>query len=45
MVVYKPLYTIADLGAHIDVIVRPLSEWFDEIEWNGIKVTRFTLIA
>ncbi len=44
VVVYKPLYPIDDLPAEIDVIVRPLKEWFTEVEYNGQRVPRFTLI-
>lgn len=45
MVVYKPLYpTDSWLPPEADVVVRPLSEWFTEEEWNGEKVIRFTKI-
>lgn len=40
MIIYQPLYDDAD--AHL--FTRPLSEWDDEVEWEGQKVKRFTLI-
>ena len=39
MVVYKPLYEHADA----ELFTRPLSEWGQEVEYEGKKVERFTL--
>lgn len=46
MVVYRPLYAVkSDSWVYwYDFAVRPLSMWFDIIEWNGAKVQRFTKI-
>ncbi len=40
MVVYKPLYDNADA----EMFTRPLSEWNEEVLWNGEKVSRFRLV-
>ncbi len=40
MVVYKPLYENADA----ELFTRPLSDWREEVEWNGEVVTRFSLV-
>ncbi len=39
VVVYKPLYE-NPVG---NLFTRPLREWFEEIEWKGVKKRRFTL--
>lgn len=41
MVVYKPLYEHADA----ELFTRPLSDWNEEVEWEGNKVTRFARVA
>lgn len=38
MVIYKPLYENADA----EFFTRPLSEWFEEINFEGRSVARFT---
>ena len=40
MVVYDPLYECPD--AHL--FTRPLREWREEVEWNGERMKRFTLL-
>ncbi len=40
MVVYEPLYECPD--AHL--FTRPLREWREEVEWNGERMKRFTLL-
>lgn len=40
MVVYKPLYENPDAP----YFTRPLSEWFERVEWNGEFHKRFTRI-
>jgi hypothetical protein len=40
MVVYEPLYECPD--AHL--FTRPVREWGEEIEWNGERMKRFTLL-
>lgn len=40
MVVYKPLYENADA----ELFTRPLSDWGEDVEWNGEVVTRFSLV-
>lgn len=42
MVIYKPLYDASStwLGA-CKLAVRPLSMWFEDVEWDGKKVQRF----
>lgn len=46
MVVYRPLYEVqTDSWVYgYDFAVRPLSMWYDTIDWNGKKVQRFTQI-
>lgn len=46
MVIYKPLYDSinARLG-DCKYIVRPLSMWDDDVEYNGNTVKRFTKIG
>ena len=44
LVRYRPLYENTYLGEAEDS-VRPLSMWFDEIEKDGEKVSRFTRIT
>lgn len=41
MVVYKPLYEHADAG----LFTRPLSEWYEDVEWEGEVRQRFSLIS
>ena len=40
MVVYRPLYEDADA----ELFTRPLSEWFEKVNWNGEQVDRFSLV-
>lgn len=44
MVLYCPLYEVkTDSWVYgYDYAVRPLSMWYDMVEWNGQKVQRFT---
>lgn len=44
MVVYRPMYEVsADSWVYgYDFAVRPLSMWFDIVDWNGSKIQRFT---
>lgn len=46
MVLYKPLYEVPkDSWAYwYDAVVRPLSMWFEIVEYNGKKIQRFTEI-
>lgn len=46
MVVYRPLYEVqGDSWVYgYDFAVRPLSMWYDMVEWNGEKIQRFTQI-
>ena len=46
MVVYRPLYYVqVDSWVYgYDFAVRPLSIWYDVVEWNGEKIQRFTQI-
>ena len=39
MVVYKPLYE----NAGAELFTRPLSEWSEEVDYEGKKTERFTL--
>ncbi len=43
VVIYTPLYSVSeDSWAYgYEYIVRPLSLWYDTIEWNWEKVQRF----
>ncbi len=46
MVVYRPLYSVPEdswVYGHPGA-VRPLSLWYDEVEYGGQKVHRFTEI-
>ncbi len=38
MVVYKPLYENADAP----LFTRPLHEWSERVEWEGVFMKRFT---
>jgi hypothetical protein len=40
MVVYEPMYDNPDAP----FFTRPLSEWFEVVEWDGADMQRFTLI-
>jgi hypothetical protein len=40
MVVYKPLYENADA----ELFTRPLSEWDEEVEYEGVMTRRFSLV-
>lgn len=40
MVVYEPMYENPD--AHL--FTRPLSEWGEEVEWEGKRVKRFAIV-
>lgn len=40
MVVYKPLYENPDAP----YFTRPLHEWSERVEWEGVLVKRFTKI-
>ncbi len=40
MVMYEPLYENPDAP----FFTRPLREWWQEVEWEGKKVQRFTKI-
>jgi hypothetical protein len=40
MVVYKPLYE----NAVAPLFTRPLREWFEEVEWEGKSIPRFTSV-
>ena len=44
MVVYRPLYDVqVDSWVYgYDFAVRPLSMWYDIVEWNGERIQRFT---
>lgn len=46
MVLYRPLYSVTpqSWAYGYDSIVRPLSLWYDIVEWNGEQVQRFTQI-
>ena len=46
MVVYRPLYLVeSDSWVYgYDFAVRPLSMWYDTVDWNSEKVQRFTQI-
>ena len=39
MVVYKPLYE----DREAEVFVRPLTDWREDVEWEGKTVERFVL--
>lgn len=43
LVVYRPLYGVPpESWVHgFDFAARPLSMWFDPIEWNGVVTPRF----
>jgi hypothetical protein len=41
MVVYEPMYECPD--AHL--FTRPLREWGEEVEWEGERVGRFSLVV
>lgn len=38
MVVYEPMYE----NPVAKLFTRPLSEWSEEVEWEGMKLKRFT---
>jgi hypothetical protein len=40
MVIYKPLYE----NPAASLFTRPLREWDEEVEWNGVKSKRFTKV-
>lgn len=46
MVIYRPLYEVTSdswvYGYYF--AVRPLSMWYDIVEWNGQEIQRFTEI-
>lgn len=47
MVLYKMLYDAHEEPGRLPykkwtLFVRPLSMWFDTVEWNGQKIQRFT---
>ena len=46
MVIYHPLYEVSkDSWVYgYDFAVRPLSMWYDIVDWNGKQVQRFTEI-
>lgn len=46
MVIYRPLYEVTpDSWVYgYDFAVRPLSMWFDIVDWNDSKIQRFTQI-
>lgn len=46
IVVYRPLYEVQpDSWVYgYDFAVRPLSMWYDIVEWNGENIQRFTKI-
>jgi hypothetical protein len=46
MVIYHPLYEVKnDSWVYgYDFAVRPLSMWYDMVEWNGKVIQRFTEI-
>ena len=39
MVVYKPLYENADA----ELFARPLSDWYEDVEWEGKVAQKFQL--
>ena len=41
MVVYEPLYESPDAP----LFTRPLREWRQEVEWNGMHVERFEKVS
>lgn len=44
MVVYQALYESADFGMNA-LWARPLELFVDTVEWNGVRVSRFTHIG
>lgn len=40
MVIYEPMYSDADA----ELFTRPLSEWDEDVGWQGGVVKRFTLL-
>lgn len=46
LVVYRPLYEVSEDNwvYGFDFAIRPLSIWFDTIEWQGKLMPRFTQI-
>jgi len=47
LVIYRPLYDASgeDWWQWYDLCARPLAMWDEEVEWNGKKMPRFTLIS
>ena len=46
IVIYRPLYEVSKDSwvCGYDFAVRPLSMWYEMVDWNGEKIQRFTQI-